>query len=52
MIEALATEIVITLRRKGQVRKMGPDVVLPWIIKRLDWIDANRAAVIDAVANG
>lgn len=52
MIEALATEITITLRRKGQVRKMGPDVVLPWVMNRLDWINTNRAAIIDAVANG
>ena len=49
MIEALSTEIVISLHRKGQVRKMGPELVLPWIIARLDWIDEHRQIVIDAV---
>lgn len=52
MIEALATEIAISLHRKGQVRKMGPEIVLPWVMSRLDWINTNRHAVIDAVANG
>ena len=50
MIEALATEIIITLRRKGQIRKLGPEVVLPWVIARLDWIVDHRQAVIDVVA--
>jgi len=50
MIEALTTEIVITLRRKGQVRKMGPELVLPWIVARLGWIDEHRQAMIDAVS--
>ncbi len=51
MIESLATEIIIALHRKGQVRKMGPDVALPWIVARLDWIDEHRQDVVDALAS-
>ncbi len=50
MIEALAAEIIITLNRKGKVRKRGPEVILPWIVARLDWIDEHRQDLIAAAA--
>ncbi len=47
MIEALAVETAITLRRKGQLRSRTPGDVLPWIVQRLEWIDQHRQELID-----
>jgi Ser/Thr protein kinase RdoA (MazF antagonist) len=43
MIEALSVETAITLRRKGRLRSMTPQDVLPWIVQRLEWIDRHRS---------
>ena len=48
MIEALAVESTIALRRKGRLRSMTPDMVMPWIVARLDWIDQHRDDIIES----
>ncbi len=51
MIEALSVETAITLHRKGQIRSMPPDCVMPWIVKRVKWIDRNRSDLIALCAS-
>lgn len=46
MIEALATESIIAIRRRGRVRKMMPDAVVPWIADRLRLIETNSERLL------
>jgi Ser/Thr protein kinase RdoA (MazF antagonist) len=48
MIEAMAVESTIALRRKGRLRSMTPEMVMPWIFARLDWIDQHREEIIES----
>jgi Ser/Thr protein kinase RdoA (MazF antagonist) len=48
MIEAMGVESTIALRRKGRLRSMTPDMVMPWIVARLHWIDQHRDDIIES----
>jgi len=49
MIEALAVESVITIHRKGRIRKVAAEDVLPWIVGRLSWLESSRTDIIEAI---
>ena len=49
MIEALAVESVITIHRKGRIRKVAAEDVLPWIVGRLSWLESSRSDIIEAI---
>ncbi|MCP4758152.1 MAG: phosphotransferase [Planctomycetes bacterium] len=41
MVEALAAESIIAIHRRGRIRKMTPEAVIPWIADRLQSIESN-----------
>jgi len=47
MVEALAAESIIAIRRRGRVRKMTPEAVVPWIADRLRLIESNSAQLME-----
>lgn len=50
MIEAMAVESTIAIHRKGRIRRMEPELVIPWVAERLEWIDQARDSLMQAIS--